>query len=425
MQVSRSQETVKAILFRDGPGYIYINKLTKTHRSRLLIVKSLQDGLLYIRKESNPRPIREDWQFQSPDVYNSRALVGLDSAVIPFGWAEYKVGFTDQIVCVSYYPLLRGSSIHDLRHILTEGEIKMPKSWIWSMLQDMLRAMIDSISRGVLHTDGHASNWLIEFGHDVLRPHFRLADWGEAELLATCNSERKKVNWYERAHQMIIEKVVNSIREDLLAAEKITGSIREHFNRVLRQNSQGGNDQPLYLIQITNDIEDLRPSGFTNGAQWLAALEAILNRICVARENLEPEEITINTRYLGLQPRYAIPEFQLALEELYASDGSASPHSSSNTEPVHAWFLAHINVGSGTPYKIVGMEQRPEAFRYRHTHDIATRDFLSQRWLQMQDNMRTETSELLENEENLEYDVMGNLIQPGYAQALGNGYLPY
>ncbi|KAK4917119.1 hypothetical protein LTR66_016968 [Elasticomyces elasticus] len=142
---SSSKPVSKAVLFPEGPGFILVKILQPDKNALVCLVRSLDDGQLYVRKETGPEKLEGPTDVVSKEVQAARALQHLD--VIPklIGWTNDEDKRQDQ----QY----------------------LPESWIWYFLQSMLSTNLKFWDAGVCHGDGHGFNFFLHdhgFGFQMM-----------------------------------------------------------------------------------------------------------------------------------------------------------------------------------------------------------------------------------------------------------------
>ncbi len=81
-----SHNNQEVIFFPEGPGFIFVSKLAKSGFSKVMIVKSLKDGRLCVRKESVPYPRDPAHIIQSADVGAVQQIQQVLTVAKLLGW---------------------------------------------------------------------------------------------------------------------------------------------------------------------------------------------------------------------------------------------------------------------------------------------------------------------------------------------------
>lgn len=94
--------TAKVIYFKDGPGYILIKALYSTNFTKTMLVKSLSNGRLYVRKEEYAKPFDPDYVIQNDDVKAIKLLEHVQGIAQLEGWTDYQYAEMNSVISVSY-----------------------------------------------------------------------------------------------------------------------------------------------------------------------------------------------------------------------------------------------------------------------------------------------------------------------------------
>lgn len=95
--------TREVIFFPEGPGYVLVKTLAVTNYSKTAVVRSQEDGQLYVRKEALPILENPTEHIQNVDVppivlLRENGVQGIAELV---GWIEYR-NMESKCVSVSY-----------------------------------------------------------------------------------------------------------------------------------------------------------------------------------------------------------------------------------------------------------------------------------------------------------------------------------
>jgi len=168
----------KVVLFPEGPGYIFVSKLAGSALAKVMLVRSLKDSKLYVRKESLSYSWNPSQIIQSPDVNAMKQVQRVDDIATLLGWTEYQDEVrSNNVVTATYWQLYDCGTLEELKDRISENKEPVSEKFFLSLFHQMLRIMLESIRSGILHTDTHAGNWFLSLVNEdkIVRPV--LGDW--------------------------------------------------------------------------------------------------------------------------------------------------------------------------------------------------------------------------------------------------------
>jgi serine/threonine protein kinase len=209
-----------AFFFDEGEGYLFVKWIGTSSQGQVMLVRSVADGELYIRKVSFPTVIRDDNPIA--EVLYCRPHAQIPTLV---AWKEHAVHNMS-------LPTRLTSTIHsysnggDLGRFVRRNELTT--ALVWHMFERLLTVVcflhyecVPGISQG----DIAKRNIFLHWVDDDLLPQVLLGDFGHASSLAfkDRDSARAKLAWrhmnydYRHLHKLISELVIalKSSGEDL------------------------------------------------------------------------------------------------------------------------------------------------------------------------------------------------------------------
>ena len=406
----------KVIFFAEGPGYIFIAKLAKSGLSKVMIVQSLEDGALCVRKESVPYPRNPAHNITSTDVRAIKHIQHLEAIPLLRGWTEYHDEVrSNNAVTATYWDLYNAGTLEDIKDHVRRTNEPVSECFFISILRQMLKTMLDTIKAGVLHTDAHAGNWLLHVVNSGNDARLMLGDWGNwmsrpkinehlpNEVCAQHNSDCELCQWYLHCHIQLKDYVVQNMR-DLL-----------HFTHEANRAQLTAIPQETAVrpsVTLTNHlrvIEVLDPSWHQAGEKWLQKLDDAYDDIVNHEQRMSSGRSTMREKYNKYRQNHptAIPTFQDALKQVdWLDDNQRGP--TENFEIVHFWKVAEFDQRTNT---VVSLESRPNSYRRNvGFRDHTERSHLPLAWRQAHD----ETKEMLKmwgTEEEQEEDQAASGFQ--------------
>ncbi|KAK5107015.1 hypothetical protein LTS08_001140 [Lithohypha guttulata] len=417
-RASAQSSTKQVILFADGDGFVFLTTLAVTASSKVMLVRSLKNNKLYVRKESFARDYREVYDVQTPDVRNLWNVRHVDGTITLVGWTEYLDQMSATVICVSYWKFYNANTLHHLQQTLRTSRQPLPEQCLWSICLRMFKTMLDALRAGVVHMDAHAGNWFLNLKEGSTEPGFVLGDWGQAEIFPRDETNNTGIErfWYQ-AHRKLTTSLVEPVRSLLPRKTPLGGTLRSYFDRVLGRHQGTGNGQPLFLIEALNNIEDTKPSMFATGEAWLESVQKIYNRIESARPSPGSTRSSADTyRHMLTDHATALPSYDEAyvqLEELASEIGNSSTNLVNVVPP---WKEAHIDTSS-TPPRIVSIQHPATSFSGNNYQDDTKREYLPRAWDEAHQRMKRLVIELAGEEEVNEYNE--NFGLQGESETMG------
>lgn len=187
-----------AVFFDEGPGYLFIRTLGNGVDGSASLVRNVNNGGLYVRKESLRLSVEQSVR-DSPSIPRE-AIIGQRIAKIPGvyqarGWCRWQDGGgcccgLDRIMDVTYWEFCNAGTISSF-----EGKgHRISEYLICCWLRTMLAILIDIHDAGIVHNDAHLGNWLLDQREGDSFPSAILADFGRASFW----TEHSRTDWTER-----------------------------------------------------------------------------------------------------------------------------------------------------------------------------------------------------------------------------------
>lgn len=378
-------------LFADGPGYIFVKAL-ESKNSNIFLVRSLEDGRTYIRKELTVDRLDPDEALHHRDVQMPLHLRHVSNVVQPVGWAEYVDANTNDLVNVSYWPYFEDGTLGNLEEQMKELRITMPMRWIWSILEQQLRTLLNATRSGVVHHDAHANNWFVHHGTTSDIPHLVLGDWGMAEPRQEPVGDESDRNWFQNSYIDIQERVVRHIRYLLVQGRAIDGSGRQYLDNIVSNISGAAGGNLPALVNILNRIEDLTPTNFIDMEEWLNQLEIICDAAAAIAKTIpcfppSPAKMELTRPVHSTD----IPTFSEALLNSLFSAGEVNLEFAWPGAPaqVDLWYVGDIDT-STIPYTILSITDGPP----NNFKDVADGEKLPPEWREAQQSTRALVEQL-------------------------------
>ncbi|KAL2074593.1 hypothetical protein VTL71DRAFT_8371 [Oculimacula yallundae] len=187
-----------AVFFNEGPGYLFVQSVQAGNNGQTLIVQSIEDGKLYIRKKL---PANEP-ESNETTFYN---LLPEEIAPKLVGITKYSHG--DALI----YSYCNGGSFAEF--ILKYEEVRKifaPRAIFWEFTRQLLNILAYShsgwspdgkIQEGwtpIKHTDCHEGNVFIQWSPTKTSPpRFLLGDWAQARLVTTEDASQRDTGWFD------------------------------------------------------------------------------------------------------------------------------------------------------------------------------------------------------------------------------------
>lgn len=354
--MSRSQYTsypsdpAKVIFFPEGHGFVFISILATTGSSKVVIVKSLKDRELYVRKESEPEAIMQQETIQSREARLNRTLTDIDGIPNLIGWIEYHdEQSSNNFVTATYWELYNRGTLEQLRLRLQARAQSLPEDCLLSIYSQMLKVMMQTFERGVLHTDAHAENWLVDMKNGAL-PKLGLCDWDMVETKPTehprsctarfCNKSCPVRAWWNSCSE--------NLRTFVLSHVRILAAIGSGPSRLTQRFP--------YLALFLDTIENHPPSKYRTGEVWFDVTKRtsvwIANSVQETRENnglnRRPAHDHYDNDFHNLRST-RLPTFDSAMFQAQTMQHDIDEYGLSP----RLWRVAHVDEASG---RIVALE---------------------------------------------------------------------
>lgn len=339
-----------------------------------MIVKSLKDGRLCVRKESVPYPRNPAHIIQSADVGAVQQIQQVLTVAKLLGWIEYHDEMrSNNAITATYWELYNAGTLDEIKEHIRRTNTPVSEKFLFSMLRQMLRAMLDTIKAGILHTDAHMGNWFLDLINGGKEVKLMLGDWGnwksrpnmrehlandvwgkQVDHIQRCELCR----WYLCCHNHLKVYMVQNVRDLVYFNEE---SKKRHSSTTCpTTNSPSIASQPATsLTDHLTGIEVLDPMWHHSGEKWLGKLEEAYDNI-VDDEHRAATLPSENLEVCIQQESNNVPAFDEALNQLDWFHDGHREGGGSHDDPVHFWKVAKINPATS---KIVSLEGRPDGYK--------------------------------------------------------------
>jgi len=364
----------KVVLFPEGPGYIFISRLDLTGLSKLMVVRSLEDGRLYVRKESHPY-LRDPSQIiQSAEVRAVKQIQHINAIPRLTGWTEYHDEVrSNNVITATLWELCDVGTFLDLQAYIGRTTEPVSAKLLFSLVRQMLRAMLDTMKTGVLHTDAHAANWFVSLVDGDKDLKVVLGDWGSwverpnleehqpNELAGHQSARCALCQWYRLCQSHMSTLVVPTARDLMSCNEEAKMAESRRASSQTSHSPAYTATQPLISLEDhLKIISTLEPQSHETGQHWLQKLENAYENISRDEACLRATSATPQESLSKFRKHYttAVPAFKCALNQLnWLGD-----------DPVHVWKVAEVDLRNNT---VLALEGRPDGYR----RDIGYKDY--------------------------------------------------
>lgn len=380
----------KVVFFPEGPGYIFISKLDLTGLSKLMIVRSVEDNKLYVRKESHPYIRDAEQIIQSADVRAVKEIQHINAIPRLLGWIEYEDEVrSNNVITASIWELCDAGSLLGIRDDIQQTMQPATEKVLFSLWRQMLRVMLDTIQAGILHVDAHADNWFVSIVNGDREVKVMLGDWGlwerrpdmeehqPSELGQNHISNCALCQWYRSCHVQLGQQVVAVARDLVCCNEQVKTS---KINRAGPRSSHANTDtRPLNSLQEHLEvIEASKPQSHETGKAWLQRVEEAYKELSRDEARLAAASSVPGDDCGRFRRHHVItaPTFDEALGHL----------DSYGRDPVHLWKVAQVDLRTNT---VVALEGRPDGYRKEIGYsDYTALDQLPSTWRQAHDQTK-------------------------------------
>ncbi|KAK5948096.1 hypothetical protein OHC33_010844 [Knufia fluminis] len=318
-----SYNAQQVVLFPEGPGYIFISKLAKTGLSKVMI-HTKTHRLTEYRDEVR----------------------------------------SNSVVTATYWELYDAGTLEEVKEHIGRTNEPVSERFLFSILRQMLKAMLNVIKAGILHTDAHAGNWFLNLVNGGKEVKFMLGDWGlwrakpemeEHERHDTRehhSSDCELCNWYFSGHTLLTDSTLQVVR-DLMW-------ISDTARRVDRAQIESRCSESL--SNRLKVIEAAEPKWYPTGKEWVRRLEEICDDILRVEQRLATAATNSQEDHNKYRQQHAnvIPTFDDALRQIDWFDDEHRVRNGSVSDIVHFWKVAHIDPDTN---EVVSLAGRPDGYR--------------------------------------------------------------
>lgn len=383
------QDLVKVVLFEDGPGFVFIEVLDTESSSDIFLVRSLADGLTYVRKQTSVGAIQPNEAIQSKDVRYPVRLSSVSDIAQPFGWAEYLDASNKALVSVGYWQWYEHGTLGQIEKRFKKSGLSIPISWIWSIFYQKLWILVDVMKSGVIHLDSHVKNWFVKLETSSDPPRLLLGDWGNADMKESFVKDGHEWKWWDWCQKDIRNDVTRDTRRLLLQGHATGGNYRQYLDSLVQERIQPY-AEISNLISILNKVDDTDHALYSNKQEWLDWLRELADEAAVATSVLTSHPLQ-QAIFDTLQPRHdiRIPGYNEDVQGL-VSDEEEDIYSAEEGVSACADLQSTAVIDISThPYTIVSVESRADNF-----NDIADIEAHRPEWHRTQRNMRERVKQL-------------------------------
>ncbi|KAK5088434.1 Serine/threonine-protein kinase Nek1 [Lithohypha guttulata] len=173
-------------------GFVHVAKLGEGLYGCAILVRSLRDGKLYVRKEDLdcvPADGHRSNVIDSDEVRNAMHVGRLIDVPECKGWIRYADQRRNLSFGVSYWEYYFAGTLCDAPKRSMARNIMFPESWIFHWLSCMLDTILNAHIAGVTHRDAHMNNWFLTRKRDEEIPSIGLGDWGCSQVCDRLSGE--------------------------------------------------------------------------------------------------------------------------------------------------------------------------------------------------------------------------------------------
>ncbi|KAJ9650134.1 hypothetical protein H2198_010550 [Neophaeococcomyces mojaviensis] len=177
--------SLQAVFFDEGPGFFLIRVLGQGVTGSACLVRSSQDGELYVRKEElSPLEQHRSPKIPATEIKNALLVKSIPGVAKVKGWVNYQDNKNGRVFPVSYWSYCNAGTLHT---VITEAEKTgryIPETWVCEWFSDMLSIILNIHQKGLTHNDGHEKNWFMHRSQNCETPLITLGDFGHSTISA-------------------------------------------------------------------------------------------------------------------------------------------------------------------------------------------------------------------------------------------------
>lgn len=180
---------------RNGhPGYLLVDGLSSGCYGDTMLVISLEDRQIYVRKVEHVQYFDPTRLFQSEDVHNAvyhSKIPKLET------WQDHLFESVSDdsstadslVLSSSTWTFCNGGTASDLyEDIESDGVFRIPEACLWKFLHNIVDILTHVHRSGIAHSDAHMGNWFLHWPEpDSVLPEVHLGDFGVATKFPTTN----------------------------------------------------------------------------------------------------------------------------------------------------------------------------------------------------------------------------------------------
>ena len=216
-----------AFFFDEGQGYLFVKYAGKSSEGQVMLVRSVADGQLYIRKVSWPNHDSGNPDQKADEVNLSRTHSSIPRVIE----SNYFGGMTNDHKCKYTSLISQYCNGGDLRTFAFNIDRVLPPAFLWHLFERLLTVLHHlhyECPSPVAHRDVHPRNIFLHWEqHDNL-PQVFLDDFGAAEVIK-----------FPKPTGLAAFGMQRTVRHDYLLLERIVKDIvrrQQNLSRVIPDN---------------------------------------------------------------------------------------------------------------------------------------------------------------------------------------------
>lgn len=213
---------METVYFKEGEGYLLVRSLAAGADGSASLVRSVQNGKLYVRKEDlalHRRPADPSLSSPPSEMTNARAVRHVANVYKAHGWTRWVRKDDQQCFDVTYWKYYNLGSLSHFRHELQSDGLNIPENWIATFWIRMINALIDIHEGGLVHVDPHGGNWLLETDntteHPNRPPRIVLADFGRSNRRRPDISNATWARWCSADFSLALDAICSCLDLEL------------------------------------------------------------------------------------------------------------------------------------------------------------------------------------------------------------------
>lgn len=169
-----------AVYFREGSGYLYVKTLGNGVDGSAVLVRSVADGKLYVRKEEFSYEDIPRFHTPPEETTNALQVQNIRNTYRPHGWTRWVNSPARMAFNITYWQHYDLGSLRGFISDCRQTGRPIPERWGALWFVSMCDTMIRVQRAGVIHNDPHTGNWLVQSTHSGI-PEVFLGDFGRSE----------------------------------------------------------------------------------------------------------------------------------------------------------------------------------------------------------------------------------------------------